>query len=630
MWYGFTKLCYTERKNGVTHMKLRGIRGISFRRKMTWIFTIVCIFSTSVAGSLYYKFAEKEIIDNFTANAESLVSQLGNTLDTRLEAVNRRAFAALTNHSFIQPFDDYMSAPSTRKEVIISTEAAYWLKDISMAEPLVNSTLIYTERGSWDDYTKARNWEFNFGESAFGRFFGDKGAPSIQWMPTMRDEIFRGGDMVIPYVRRFASTKNRKTPAYLIIQLDQKVLLEEIIGNTKKLGEILITDSEGRYIAGTMDARNEDLKNLIGVNENHEDKKYGGEIEYNGEVYLMYKGVVDINNWQIYMLKSKSELLNSIGNMGRLIVGLTAVIAGICLVIVALLSRQLTSSLHRLAVQMNRMRNGEMEARYYYPHKDEIGSLARTFNYMADKIERAMKKQEEYIAVLKEERDFVEQVQRQKRKAELRALQAQINPHFLYNTLNTITWLASDQGMDEISILSNSLGRFFRISLSKGAEVITIKDELEHVKSYLAIQAIRYSEVMQYEIDVPEELMEYTILKLVLQPIVENAIYHGIKEKEAMGRIRIWAEKKTDPAAGEWIRFVVEDDGKGIPPDKLEQINRGLEEGTTDNRDGYGIFNVNERIKLYYGEGYGLCYESREGEWTKAILTISMRVKEEG
>lgn len=611
-------------------MHLNRIRNISFRKKMTLIFTIVCAFSTCAAGILYYRYAEKEIVDNFTANAESLVSQLENTLETRLEAVDRRAFAALTNSSFTQPLGDYLNSPDTKKEVVVAGEAANWLKDIRQAEPLVHSTMIYTERGSFDDYIKARNWEFRFEESTFWDYFEDSESKAIQWMPTMEDEIFQGGDAVIPYVRRFTVGQDRRSPAYLIIQLDQRVLMEEIIGDTKTLGEILITDNEGRYIAGTMNLSEEELMELLGVSRKQESGAYSKDIEYNGESYLMCKGTVGINDWQIYILKSKTELLDSIRNLLRLILGLTAAMIVVSLLVVAFLSRQLTSSLQRLAVQMNRMRNGEMEARYYYPYKDEVGSLAKTFNYMADEIEKSMKKQEEYIEVLKEERDFVEQAQKQKRKAELRALQAQINPHFLYNTLNTITWLASDKGVDEIRILSNSLGRFFRISLSKGAEVISIWDEIEHVKSYLTIQGIRYSEMMQYEIEVPEELWRCTILKLVLQPLVENSIYHGVKEKNKPCMIRIRARQIEGAHLEPCIQFVVEDNGIGMTKEKLESINRGMAEGSTDNREGYGIFNVNERIKLYYGTEYGLFYESREGEWTKAILTIPMRTQEEG
>ena len=409
---------------------------------------------------------------------------------------------------------------------------------------------------------------------------------------------------------------------------ERKALLDELADDSNMVGEFLITDSSGNYIVSTAGVNAADLEKLEEMNRGQEASGYGGDLIYHGEEYLMYKGVVSINDWQIYILKSKAELLDSVGRLRMLIIWLSVVMIAICLLIVLFLSRQMTSSLQRLALQMNRMRNGELEARYYYPYKDEIGSLAKSFNYMADQVEQSMKKQEEYIAVLKEERDFVEQAQKQKRKAELQALQAQINPHFLYNTLNTITWLASEQGMNEVRILSNALGKFFRIGLSRGAEVIPVKDELEHVKSYLTIQEIRYAEVMEYTLDVPEELWPCTILKLVLQPLVENSIYHGIKEKNGKGRIVLRAREEQSPDGSPQILFTVEDTGVGMSRDKVESINRALEIGTTEHSDGYGIFNVNERIKLYYGEGYGLHYESCEGEWTRATLTIPKCMQE--
>ena len=518
-------------------MVKKWLRDISFQKKISLIFTVVCAFSTSVGGILYYQFAQREIVTNYKANAESLAVQLCYTLDARLQAVNRRAFAALTDTSFIQPLNDYMSAPDPKKEVILSGEAMYCLRDISLAEPLVHSTLVYTDKGIWSDFTRYRNWDFDFEKSAFGEIYQDSDAPAIQWLPTMQDEIFKDGDAVIPYVRRFSVGSGTSDYAYLIIQLDQQALLDELADDSNMVGEFLITDSSGNYIVSTAGVNAADLEKLEEMNRGQEASGYGGDLIYHGEEYLMYKGVVSINDWQIYILKSKAELLDSVGRLRMLIIWLSVVMIAICLLIVLFLSWQMTSSLQRLALQMNRMRNGELEARYYYPYKDEIGSLAKSFNYMADQVEQSMKKQEEYIAVLKEERDFVEQAQKQKRKAELQALQAQINPHFLYNTLNTITWLASEQGMNEVRILSNALGKFFRIGLSRGAEVIPVKDELEHVKSYLTIQEIRYAEVMEYTLDVPEELWPCTILKLVLQPLVENSIYHGIKEKNGKGRI---------------------------------------------------------------------------------------------
>lgn len=198
-------------------MVKKWLRDISFQKKMSLIFTVVCAFSTSVGGILYYQFAQREIVTNYKANAESLAVQLCYTLDARLQAVNRRAFAALTDTSFIQPLNDYMSAPDLKKEVILSGEAMYCLRDISLAEPLVYSTLVYTDKGIWSDFTRYRNWDFDFEKSAFGEIYQDSDAPAIQWLPTMQDEIFKDGDAVIPYVRRFSVGSGTSDYAYLII-----------------------------------------------------------------------------------------------------------------------------------------------------------------------------------------------------------------------------------------------------------------------------------------------------------------------------------------------------------------------------------------------------------------------------
>lgn len=334
-------------------MVKKWLRDISFQKKMSLIFTVVCAFSTSVGGILYYQFAQREIVTNYKANAESLAVQLCYTLDARLQAVNRRAFAALTDTSFIQPLNDYMSAPDPKKEVILSGEAMYCLRDISLAEPLVHSTLVYTDKGIWSDFTRYRNWDFDYEKSAFGEIYQDSDAPAIQWLPTMQDEIFKDGDAVIPYVRRFSVSSGTSDYAYLIIQLDQQALLDELADDSNMVGEFLITDSSGNYIVSTAGVNAADLEKLEEMNRGQEASGYGGDLIYHGEEYLMYKGVVSINDWQIYILKSKAELLDSVGRLRMLIIWLSVVMIAICLLIVLFLSRQMTSSLQRLALQMN-------------------------------------------------------------------------------------------------------------------------------------------------------------------------------------------------------------------------------------------------------------------------------------
>jgi len=272
-----------------------------------------------------------------------------------------------------------------------------------------------------------------------------------------------------------------------------------------------------------------------------------------------------------------------------------------------MLTRFIFHPLLKVEKHMMLVEKGQFDEMEVDRQKNEINNLKRVFNHMARSIKSLIQK-------VKEEEQIIA-------KVELDLLQAQINPHFLYNTLNAITWQAADQGAEEISILSNSLGKFFRIGLSKGAEVITLREELEHVSSYLDIQSIRYHSRLSYEIHVDDRCLDFRMIKLILQPLAENSIYHGIKEKQGAGIIKI-SVSEEESGEGKITELTVWDNGAGIPEEKLAFINETLKRGGTDCEAGYGIYNVNERIRLFYGKDYGLYYESSFGHWTKAVLRI--------
>ncbi len=204
--------------------------------------------------------------------------------------------------------------------------------------------------------------------------------------------------------------------------------------------------------------------------------------------------------------------------------------------------------------------------------------------------------------------------------AELRAYQAQINPHFLYNTLDTILWSAVDQGNKEIEDLVYDMSQFFRISLSKGAEFIDVREEIECITSYLKIQKLRYASVMDFSIYVEEEMKNCRMLKLLLQPVVENALYHGLKNKRSLGKIIVRGIRKDDR-----LIFTVRDTGIGILEKRLEELNRQLEnphEYSNSAETGVGILNVQSRIRMKYGQGYGMTLSSVHGEGTTVEIVI--------
>jgi two-component system sensor histidine kinase YesM len=209
------------------------------------------------------------------------------------------------------------------------------------------------------------------------------------------------------------------------------------------------------------------------------------------------------------------------------------------------------------------------------------------------------------------------------RYMESKLLQAQINPHFLYNTLDTIIWLIEGDKNEEAIAIVVSLSDFFRIVVSKGRDFITIREEEIHIKSYLQIQQSRYKDILDYEINIPEELYSYQILKMTLQPLVENSIYHGIKMLRARGKITVTGEIMDDI-----ICFHVFDNGVGMDDEELRALRKEIEMPVSEQSTGFGLANVNKRIKLNYGDMYGLEIQSKKGEGTDTIIKIPARLVE--
>ena len=200
-------------------------------------------------------------------------------------------------------------------------------------------------------------------------------------------------------------------------------------------------------------------------------------------------------------------------------------------------------------------------------------------------------------------------------------MQAQINPHFLYNTLDAIIWLAEAGEQKKVVAMVGSLSEFFRTSLNRGKDIVTIKEELQHVRSYLEIQQVRYQDILEYQIDVPEELNQYLIPKITIQPLVENALYHGIKNKRGVGRIEVRGMK-----ADGYIILSIEDDGIGIDEKRLQQVRDGIESKAQTGEAIYGLYNVNERIRLNFGKEYGISIESIYGKST--VVSIKLPCEE--
>ena len=592
---------------------------VKFSTKIICLFVLVFLGAMIVSGGVYYSYLEKQLMEDFQNNAMDVLNQTNTTLTIRLNAAFDCIESVLINRNFSKPICTYLNEPGDKHISKTLTDTAVFLRDISNGEKLIDTTFIYTDKIEMDGYVKNRKQDFDFKESVLYKPFKENSNIWSCWFPAMENIIFKSDEKVIPYVRKVRFS-DASEDVWLIILFSRKELQKLVDMKHMDYDAYCIVDKNGECILG--ESLYKSLKKETWIECNNQIQGYAHTIDI-GQEYSNYivSGVYnDIPGWYIYSVKSKSALLMNLIRALKIIVVFLAFIFGISTLFITLGVKKVTEGVRILSTSMEKFGNNNFESRAHCSSKDEIGKLCDNFNNMAEEIQKLLEQKESYIEELKIEKELSRKLQEQKRNAELQALQAQINPHFLYNVLNMITLEAEDVGATDISQLSASLGRFFRLSLSKGAEVIKLEAEVEHVENYLRIQSLRYKEKMTYIIEMDQELKTVPVIKLILQPLVENSIYHGIKPSLRNGYIRILIQKKEDV-----INIQVIDNGVGIPEQKVKVINEQLGNGRKMECNGYGIYNVNERVKLAYGKKYGLKYISEPGVLTKAILEIPLK-----
>ena len=310
----------------------------------------------------------------------------------------------------------------------------------------------------------------------------------------------------------------------------------------------------------------------------------------------------ETTGWTIVGCMNMSELLKNSRKARSIYVLVALGLIAVALVISSEIARNITFPIQKLRDSMKRVQKGDFSAAEIEVYSDnEIGSLTRSFNVMTHKIQDLMAQNI--------------QEQEQKRKIELKALQSQINPHFLYNTLDSIIWMAEGKKNEEVVLMTASLARLLRQSISIENELVTIGQEVEYVRSYLTIQKMRYKDKLEFEINVDPRITHAQIIRLVLQPIVENAIYHGLKYKESKGMLKVHGYE-----LGERIIIDITDDGVGMDEETLKHIYDKHKVNYHSN--GVGVYNVQQRLVLYYGKEYGIIYHSEKGKGTTATVVI--------
>ena len=407
---------------------------------------------------------------------------------------------------------------------------------------------------------------------------------------------------VITLSRALVNNQTGEREGLFFVDLNYSAISDLCNNNSiEEKGYIFVLDAEGNILYHPKQQlmygglKTENIDAIMECEEDSLIIDEGGE----SKLYTMSKS--KRTGWTVVGAAYTSELLknNEQAQMWYLLVASILLLAVIG--ISGIISREITKPIRSLRDSMRKVQNGQFDTHVEVITENEIGSLGRSFNLMTSEI-RALMEQNVYE-------------QKQKRKSELKALQAQINPHFLYNTLDSIIWMSEAGENDEVVEMTSALARLLRQSISNDQEEVELEKEIEYVKNYLTIQKMRYKDKLEFFIYVDPRVAHVPVIKLVLQPLVENAIYHGIKYKETKGNLKIYAK----PVDGR-VEIVVADDGIGMDEDVMEHIFD--EHRKEQKRNGVGVPNVQKRLQLQYGSEYGIRYESVKGAGTKVVITI--------
>lgn len=419
--------------------------------------------------------------------------------------------------------------------------------------------------------------------------------------------IYLSGQAYIPYLKPVVDLVNSRTIGYIVLTIRESFFSVEFSTQINSTARYAMINQNGSVIAADHDGQvGMDIHSLykgVALDQNFGTANVGKDL-------LIYQSDPD-SRWKLGSLVSMDEMHQKNTRIYWTSISLVLICLLICYLLSLYVSFRITRPIKKLVDMMGRVEISDLDMRFDPSHRDEIGKLGRSFDNMIFKLKRSI---DDFICI-----------QNEKRNAEHKALESQINSHFLYNTLSSIIWLANENRNSDVIKITKSLSEFFRISISRGKEIIPVSEELTHVSSYIDIQKYRYQDQITFVQDIDIDLYGHFTLKLVLQPLIENALYHGVKSlSDSSGIIKLEAVIQEN-----MLVYRVLDNGNALSPERISYINAVLNGYLKpDGSFGVGIRNVNERIKSHFGDRYGLTF-SRSEKYTIAEITMPVLGKDE-
>lgn len=586
-------------------MRIRRFFSESLHHRLILYFMLLMMIPISVAGTLIYRASDVRISDSALALAEEVVGKTGENLEAMLLDMQSAAKQVAEDHTVQILMAKLQDSEKAEDSVILELDAR--LKQIAGMYAGLDGVYICL-----DDFTVAKSRYYAVRDEhkalpmTMEQYEVIRNHEDIQWIVSDEGSLVADnmGNAVLSAARLLPLSSTGQPCGIVVVEVRQSYLKQIF---DKKLGEsgtIFLMSARSNIALLPAAASDEIVSDA--VNQIRRTDRKAATISLHDRVIFYVP--LSLSEWTAIGVVMKQSLRGDSQEILTLFVITVLMTLLLTIFVSGSLADYELRPIRRIQTYIKDMENGEFGKPLPSMRSDEIGSLAENTQEMSEKIGELL--------------ETVKTEQKRMRTAEFKALQAQINPHFLYNSLDSINWLVRKGNTEKATEMISALTTFFRIGLSKGRDIITVREELEHVRSYLVIQKIRYENQFEYSFYVDPETENYFVPKLMLQPLVENALYHGIKlcDRKCILMIQVLSH-------GDRIEIEVLDNGAGMDAETLESVRKAMEHKGENRANSYGVVNVNDRIQILAGQEYGLRLTSEKGVGTSARIVLPKTLK---
>lgn len=587
-------------------MKLRNFFSRSLYHRLVLYFILMMLLPICLAGTLIYRSSDVRLSDTALALAEEVIDKTGENAETVLLNMQSAAKQVAQDYTIrsllVQMQEPNVSTDSVRSALELRLKQIAGMYNgldgiyIRLDDSTVIKSRYYITRNTYESdlltekqYKIIRNHE------------------DIQWIISENGSLLADnmGNAVLCAGRLLSLENTGLSCGIVLVEVRQTYLENLLSQNMRDSGTVFLMSDYRNILLNAKNADQEAIQSAMeGVS-----GVFGTKTEELRDRVVFYKEL-SLNEWMLVGIIMKRNLRNDSREILTLFIAVVLLTFFLTVIVSGIMADYELRPIRRLQTYIREMEGGEFGKPLTPMRPDEIGSLTANTQEMSTKIGELL--------------ETVKIEQERMRTAEFKALQAQINPHFLYNSMDSINWLVRKGDQEKASEMISALTTFFHIGLSKGRDMITVREEIEHIRSYLVIQKIRYENRFEYSFYVDPATEKCYVPKLILQPLVENALYHGIKlcDRKCMLMIQVLSH-------GDRLEMEVLDNGVGMDAETLTAVRKAMEHRGENRANSYGIVNVNDRIRILAGQEYGLSLTSEKGVGTSARIVIPKTLKGE-